>query len=276
MGTYIRLIDFTSQQDKENAFLNAVNDNNSKIKFTPKSENFGKIPGSPVAYWVSERWFGIFDVYPSMRDRYVMKKGTSTGDNAKFIKNWFEISFVKIAFDMKSPSEASLSRKKWFPINGGGERRKWYGNRTDVVNWENDGAEMKTLATKLNHGGHWSRYIINPDRFFTEAIGWSAISTSKISARYIGNGFAFSSAAMEMFGCDLKYNLALINSTVAEDILPLLAPTINFGVEQIGKIPVIINQKELVNDMVSNCISLSQSDWDSFETSWDFKKHPLI
>lgn len=104
---------------------------------------------------------------------------------------------------------------------------------------------MKALATKLNHGGHWSRYIINPDRFFTDSIGWSAISTSRISARYIGYGFAFSSAAMEAFEYDLKYLLALINSAVASDILKLLAPTINFGVEQVGKNP-CKNSKEKI------------------------------
>lgn len=135
---------------------------------------------------------------------------------------------------------------------------------------------MKALATKLNHGGHWSRYIINPDRFFTDSIGWSAISTSRISARYIGYGFAFSSAAMEAFEYDLKYLLALINSAVASDILKLLAPTINFGVEQVGKIPVKIQKKNQIERITDENIETSKSDWDSFETSWDFKVHPLV
>ena len=161
-------------------------------------------------------------------------------------------------------------------MNGGGERRKWYGNRFDLVNWENNGNEMKAYATILNHGGHWSRYIINPDRFFTEAIGWSAISTSKISARYIGHGFAFSSAAMEAFGANLKYIMALINSVVADDILKLLAPTLNFGVEQIGKIPLIIKDNLRIETTADQCIQISKEDWDSFETSWDFRKHPLV
>lgn len=135
---------------------------------------------------------------------------------------------------------------------------------------------MKALATKLNHGGHWSRYIINPDRFFTDSIGWSAISTSRISARYIGYGFAFSSAAMEAFEYDLKYLLALINSAVASDILKLLAPTINFGVEQVGKIPVKIQKKNQIERITDENIETSKSDWDSFETSWDFTVHPLV
>lgn len=135
---------------------------------------------------------------------------------------------------------------------------------------------MKQLATKLNHGGHWSRYIINPDKFFAENISWSAISSSKISVRYSGFGFAFSSASMEAFGSHLFYILGLLNSAVAEDILKLLAPTINFGVEQVGKIPVILKNEVEVTDIVTQNIDVSKRDWNSYETSWDFKRHPLV
>ena len=135
---------------------------------------------------------------------------------------------------------------------------------------------MKQLATKLNHGGHWSRYIINPDKFFAENIAWSAISSSKISVRYSGIGFAFSSASMEAFGSHLFYILGLLNSAVAEDILTLLAPTINFGVEQVGKIPVILVKEIEVTNIVTQNVDLSKCDWDSYETSWDFKRHPLV
>ena len=269
-GTYCRLIEPTSQQGKEDMFLAGEN------RYTANQDDFEKIPGNLLAYWISPNWFKAFEKNLGMRDVAVLKKGTSTGDNQRFIRQWQEVERQKIFFNAHNPQEAEKSCKKWFPINGGGERRKWYGNRTDVVNWENDGAEMKALATKLNHGGHWSRYIINPDRFFTESIGWSAISTSQISARYIGNGFAFSSAAMEAFEYDLKYLLALINSTVSNDILKLLAPTINFGVEQVGKIPVIIERKEEVESISEENITFSKEDWDSFETSWDFKTHPLV
>lgn len=269
-GTYCRLIEPTSQHGKEEMFLAGEN------RYTANQDDFMKIPGNLIAYWISPNWFKAFEKNLGMRDAAVLKKGTSTGDNQRFIRQWQEVERQKIFFDAHNPQEAEKSCKKWFPINGGGERRKWYGNRTDVVNWENDGAEMKALATKLNHGGHWSRYIINPDRFFTESIGWSAISTSQISARYIGNGFAFSSAAMEAFEYDLKYLLALINSTVSNDILKLLAPTINFGVEQVGKIPVIIERKEEVESTSAENIAISKDDWDSFENSWDFKKHPLL
>ena len=269
-GTYCRLIESTSQQGKEEMFLAEEN------RYTANQDDFAKIPGSLIAYWISPSWFEAFENNPSMRDIATLKKGTSTGDNQRFIRQWQEVNYSKILLTAHNPEEAEKSNKKWFPINGGGECRKWYGNRTDVVNWEANGAEMKALATKLNHGGHWSRYIINPDRFFTDSIGWSAISTSRISARYIGYGFAFSSAAMEAFEYDLKYLLALINSAVANDILKLLAPTINFGVEQVGKIPVKIQKKEQIERITDENIETSKSDWDSFETSWDFKMHPLV
>jgi hypothetical protein len=174
-------------------------------------DNFEKIPGAPVAYWLNENWFVNFKKYPGLREVYTLKKGTSTGDNNRFIKNWQEVPYPRIFFNAHTLLEAQKSNMKWFPINGGGERRKWYGNRLDIVNWEDDGREMKQLATALNHGGHWSRYIINPDKFFTECIGWSAISSAKLSARYVGYGFAFSSAAMESFGSNLLYTLGLLN-----------------------------------------------------------------
>lgn len=269
-GTYCRLIEPITQNGKEEMYLAERN------RYTAVQENFAKIPGSPIAYWINSNWFKTYASNPILREYIVMKKGTSTGDNVRFIRQWQEVNIEKIFFNAHSPEEAEYSGKKWFPINGGGERRKWYGNRYDVVNWESDGVEMKREATRLNHGGHWSRYIINPDKFFNECIGWSAISSSKISVRYVGYGFAFSSAAMEAFEKEIIYIMALINSVVAEDILKLLAPTLNFGVEQVGKIPIKIANKTEVENITNDNIRLSKLDWDSFETSWDFMQHPLI
>lgn len=276
-GSYFKLSEFTGGMEVQRTkVLEAINTATCPYLFEVFQDRYNEIPGSPIAFWINPKWFDSFDQYPIMRDVCVLKKGTSTGDNKRFIRQWQEVDIGKTCFTAKNPDEALSSQKKWFPINGGGERRKWYGNRFDVVNWESDGVEMKALATQLNHGGHWSRYIINPDRFFTEAIGWSAISSSRISARYVGYGFAFSSAAMEAFEADLKYILALINSVAAEDILKLLAPTINFGVEQIGRIPFVKKNASEVERITDECIRISREDWDSFEISWDFKEHPFI
>lgn len=269
-GVYERLTVPNSQPGKEQLYLEHTH------QYESKTSDFAKIPGAPTAYWISSSWINAFDKNTALREFATMKKGTSTGDNVRFIRNWHEISIADTFLSARSPEEAEQSRKKWFPINSGGERRKWYGNRNEVVNWYADGAEMKALATKLNHGGHWSRYIVSPDRFFKENIAWSAISSSKISVRYSGYGFAFSSAAMEVFGSNLFFIMGLINSVVADDILKLLAPTINFGVEQVGKIPIILENVEEVNNLVARNVDLSREDWDSFETSWDFKCHPLV
>lgn len=276
-GCYLRLTDFRGGMEVQRIkTLEAIASHDCGYYFEQTTDKFSKIPGAPMGYWLSNSWFTAFEQNQCMRDMLVLKKGTSTGDNTRFIRQWQEVNLQHVCFAAHNPSDALKSGKKWFPINGGGERRKWYGNRCDVVNWQNDGAEMKKLATELNHGGHWSRYIINPDRFFTEAIGWSAISSAKISARYIGHGFAFSSAAMQAFENKLLYCMALINSVAAEEILCLLAPTLNFGVEQVGRIPLIIARENEVESNVKNCIRLSRSDWDAFETSWDFNQHPLL
>ncbi len=247
-----------------------------KLCYIAEQEKFGEIPGNPFAYWLHEHWFDVFENNSVLRDKETMKKGMSTGDNARFIKEWYEVSLCSTMYNANNIDDAKLSGKKWFPITAGGEGRKWYGNRNQVVNWQNDGQEMKSNAIILNHGGHWSRYIVSPDLFFKPHIAWSAISSSSITVRYMGYGFAFNSAAMVVFTTKPNYYLALINSVVAKDILTVLAPTLNYGVEQIGKIPVIISREEDVNEIVDDCIATSVRDWDSFETSWDFKKHPLI
>lgn len=255
----------------------ATAEKQNKIMYISQAENFSKIPGSPVAYWLCEQWFLVFEKSQTLRETNEMKKGTSTGNNERFMRMWFEVINIKLKTNCKTPIEAQESERKWFPINSGGEARKWYGNRWYVVNWENDGYEMKNNAIQLNNGGHWSRYIVSPDKFFKDNITWSAISSSKLTVRYSGNGFIFSSAAMEVFGGDLNYIMGLLNSVVADDILKLLAPTINFGVEQVGAIPLKrIGNTKIIGDVTKKNISISKSDWDSFETSWDFKKHPLI
>ena len=276
-GLYFKLSEFKGGMEvQQEKVVEALKDKNCGYFYETSATNFSKIPGSPIAYWLVKGWFNAYETNKILREFSILKKGTSTGDNAHFIRQWSEISVLDSYFQAKSPEDAQISGKKWFPINSGGEHRKWYGNRNEVVNWYSDGKEMKQLATKLNHGGHWSRYIINPDKFFTENIVWSAISSSKISVRYSGFGFAFSSASMEAFGSHLFYILGLLNSAVAEDILKLLAPTINFGVEQVGKIPVILVKEVEVTDIVTQNVEVSKCDWDSYETSWDFKRHPLV
>lgn len=268
-ATYLRLVDYNSQNEKENAFLAKQN------LYIAQKQGFLKILGVPIAYWVTEKWIIHFDKRSPVEKYMSLKKGMSTGDNERFIRYWYEPEMRKIGIGYTS-EQAKNSKQKWFPINSGGTYRKWYGNSYHITNWKNDGQEMKDNAVELNSGGHWSRYIVNTDKFFYPGITWSAITSGKIGVRSYGNGFLFSSASMCGFGLKSEYVLALLNSCVATQILSFLAPTINFGPKQVKKIPCIVKYESNVVELAQQNMVVSKTDWDSFEISWDFKKHPLL
>lgn len=268
-GTYFRLVDGKNCGDKERMFLAGENGYPHVSQ-----QNFKKIPGCPIGYWVSEKMIEAFDNLKCLEEDFEFKKGMSTGDNTRFIRNWFEVSNNNVFYDCLSKEEAINSEKKWYPINSGGCYRKWYGNQDCVVNWLHDGEEMKANAILLNHGGHWSRYITSTDKFFRSGLSWNAISSGNICVRYFDQGFLFCSASMCGYGKDIEGAIALINSNVGMEILKLLSPTMNYGPLQVKKIPFAkcIGVKSLV---VQN-ISISRADWDAHETSWDFQENELV
>ena len=199
----------------------------------------------------------------------------STGDNARFIRNWSEVSLDNIIFTCSSNEESLKLKQKWYPINYGGTYRKWYGNQDSVANWLYDGDEMKTNATILNNGGHWSRYITSTDRFFKPGLSWNAISSGDICVRYFGQGFIFCSASMCGYGESIIPVIGLLNSKVAMEVLKVFAPTMNYGPLQVKKVPFI---KEIgkCEPIVQQNISISKLDWDAHETSWDFQRNELL
>lgn len=274
-GLYFKLSDFKGGMEvQKQKVLEALADKNCGYFYETDQTNFSKIPGSPVAYWLSRQVFIAFSTIPGVGKYMDFKKGMSTGDNARFIRYWYEVGEnVAIAI---SAEEAASSSKKWFPINSGGEYRRWYGCNYYVTNWENNGLEMKANATRLNHGGHWSRYIVNTDKFFYPGLTWNAISSATFGARIFENGFLFSSASMCGFGSHREYILALLNSCVSKKILEVLAPTLNFGAEQIRKVPCSLDREHEVEMLAQSAITQSEADWDSYETSWDFKRNPLV
>lgn len=257
-GTYARLVDYNSQQGKENAFL-AKND-----LHTAQQENFSKIPGSPIAYWVSENFIRAFENGKKLSSIAKPRQGMATADNGRFVRSWYEVPINKISFD-------SQENRKWFPYNNGGGFRKWYGYNTDVVNWENNGSEIKSFK---------NAYVRNEVDYFKTGITWNAITSSDVSVRYFPNGFIFSNAGMAIF-TDIvtqKTLLSLINSKVSKSILNVISPTLNYNAGDMGNIPIIDTNSQLENikTVTDKNISLSKADWDSFETSWDFVKHPLV
>lgn len=239
-----------------------------KRNCTASAENLEKIPGCPVAYWVGAAGINVFDVAKKLNDIANPKQGLITGDVARFVRLWFEIERPKLSLD----NNLSL---KWFPYSNGGEYRKWYGNNFDVVNWENDGFEVQHFVD--GKGKQRSRPQ-NKQFYFCEGGTWTAISSGSFSVRYYQGGGLFSNAGMAIFadGNSLIYLIALLNSTVTKYFLSVFSETLNYNQGDIAKIPVIFDKRTEVTNIASSSITLSRTDWDAFETSWDFKKHPLI
>lgn len=271
-GIYCRLVEPTTQQGKEEVFLAKEN------RYVACSDNFAKIPGAPVAYWASNSIINDFETSKSLLDYANPKQGMATMDNNKYLRMWFEVELYKEYFHCQSLKLAKEAVEKWFPYNKGGDYRKWYGNFWYVVNWENDGQELKADAIKLY--GSYSKRIYNTQYFFRKSITWSKISSGAFSVRCINDGCLFDVAGCSIFVNELEYLYfaALLNSNVVMRLLAMLSPTLNYEVGHIKAIPIIFNEynRENVNILAQQNISLSKSDWDAFETSWDFTKHPLV
>lgn len=268
-----RLVDYNTQDLKEEEYLREGN------LYVASSDNFSKIPGSPVAYWCSERIIEVFSKADLLSDIAEPRQGVKTLNNDLFLKLWFEVSSINIKYDCVSIDESIASKKKWFPYNKGGSYRKWFGNNVYLVNWENDGKAMKSLAVKKYNS--ITRTITNISYFFLPGLTWSSLSSGNISLRAFDKGYIFDSKGSSMFFNDRtleKYVLALVNSKIAMKFLEFLAPTLDFNIGPLSKIPVIVDEKQTdeINEIVVMCIKYAKIDWDSFETSWDFEVHPLI
>lgn len=273
-GTYCRLIEPTSQQGKEDMFLSSEN------RYFANQDNFAKIPGSPVAYWVSAKVYQAF-TNKLVRDYAFVGIGMRTGDNDRFLRRWFEVSIERECFDAKDKIDAINSHKKWFSYNKGGERRRWYGNNEYIVNWENDGFEIKE-NTKLHYpqlGDNLGWKISNETQYFKPLLTWTFISSAGFGGvRYKNQGFICDVQGSMIVGDDiaLKYLAGFLCSKVTAYLLDIINPTISIQVKDIATLPVISEQQDKVVSITKECISAEKDDWDAFETSWDFKKHPLV
>ena len=267
-GTYLRLADYNNADLKEEEFFNKAN------YFQAKQKDFEKIPGSPIAYWVSDKIREIFEKNQKLGEVGEAKQGLATADNNRFLRLWNEVSYNKIGYNMSNSKEALESKKKWFPYNKGGEVRKWYGNQEYLVNWENDGYEIKNF---YDEKGKLRSRPQNIESYFKESISWSKVSSSNFSMRFYQKGLLFADAGMSYFSNEnLKYILGLSNSKLINKILSLLSPTLNFEVGHISNIPIIKKENTLVEKLVEENLNISKEEWDSRETSWDFEKLSLI
>lgn len=277
-GVYIRLIDLNTTELKRLATIETKLNRSSKLYFKANQNDFEKITGSPIGYWLSENFKNIFSSSIALGEIAKPRQGMATSNNNRFIRQWYEVINLKSGFGFKSHIEAKKSQKKWFPYNKGGERRKWYGNQDFLVNWYDDGKELMGFAKNLY--GSPTRTIKNIEFYFQKSITWSFISTGGFSVRLTPEGFLFDVGGSSTFP-DVEDFLALTSllcSKVSEQALFVIAPTINFQAGDIKKIPVIqkIFKNVAIEDFTINNIELSKIEWDSREISWGFEKNELI
>ena len=269
--TYCRLVEPTTQFGKEEMFLSGKN------RYYISVDSFEHIGGYPIAYWASERSLVNFKTAKPLVEFSRPRVGQNTGDNERFLRLWFELQYERIGFGT-TLEQLPTCQHKWIPYNKGGSFRRWYGNFDRVVNWENDGKEIKNYAVIRNKGKHWSRYIQNLDNMCREGISWSDIASTRFACRYLPKGFICDVKGSSTFP-DAKYRkyiMAFLNSHVAIYYLQMLNPTTTYQVGNIGSLPLVYKSVELVNKLAEATMVLSKTDWDAFETSWDFTRHPLI
>ena len=268
-GYYLRLVDFRGGMEvQRQKTLEAIRNHNCGFYYEQSTDSFSKIPGSPVAYWASAKMLEAFET--GNRFSGETKKGVLTGDNNTYLRLWHEVNSYKMDLSAYSHEDMLKSGLKWFPVTSGGEKRRWYGNFDTVVNLENNGADIKANVKNLR--------LRDPQFYMLEAITWTEISSGIFTCRYVPAGILFGNGGSVsfFFNGKLKYHLALLNSKVAMEILRYLAPTINYGPEQINRIPIVYDNEVQVNEFTDKSVLLSKTDWDSFETSWDFQYHPLL
>jgi type II restriction/modification system DNA methylase subunit YeeA len=277
-GYNIRLVDGKSEAEKNALLLRAVSNENCKYLFRASTADFNKVPGSPIAYWLSVPVLKCF----STAERYLsdicdIREGINTGDNEKFLRLWQEVSNSLIQFDAK-PKEALLG--KWFPHRKGGSFRKWSGNREFVINWENGGRDIHVYhKLPLTYNGAPVR---GKALFFREALSWSRISTGKISFRFHVAGSTYDSTAPSIFikSEEQMQLLAFLNGKIVSHLLAAMSPTLDFRIMNLGRIPLIpvndVDKRNCLQNSTNTLADIACRDWDSYEISWDFKILPLL
>ncbi|WP_085721968.1 BREX-1 system adenine-specific DNA-methyltransferase PglX [Limosilactobacillus reuteri] len=279
VGSYERLVGGSSEEDKKRLYLECIKYPNSSSMYRISQHSFDKIPGSPIAYWAPQALINDFEKGKPLGQLVDAKVGLQTGNNKRFLRYWYEVDFNNIFFDAHNTAEAKQSGKKWFPYNKGGSYRKWYGNYDYVVNWQNDGYEIKHFTD--SRGKVRSRPQ-NTDYYFKNAITWPLITSGNFSMRFRTFGSIHDVAGMSAFSDNpntLKLILGLGNSSIMKQLVGLLNPTINYQIGDIERIPVLHMDKtteSAVIQQVDHAISLSKHDWDQQEESWDYGMPSVI
>ncbi|MGB4966699.1 MAG: BREX-1 system adenine-specific DNA-methyltransferase PglX, partial [Candidatus Saccharimonadales bacterium] len=276
-GDYIRVTDVRDSNKKEALSLAAIADEKHELRYRASNADFEVFPGKIIAYWASNAMKRAFINGKSLDPNYAhTNTGIMTGDNGRFVRLWWEVPEPKLKTDAENADAAQVSGKKWFPYNKGGEFRRWYGNNDYIVNWQDDGRE---IFSRREGEKRFSQNIPRQYRF-TPALTWSKISSGNISFRYKPSGHLFDIAGASMFADNetLTYLQGMLNSSIIGKFASVMSPTLNFESGQIGSYPIIesVEYRDEVIDVVNENRLISKSEWDSFETSWDFERHPLL
>ncbi|WP_237150145.1 BREX-1 system adenine-specific DNA-methyltransferase PglX [Planococcus kocurii] len=269
-GEYIKLSDFKGSLNQPIKVIEAVSNPSVSYRSSFDQDNFSKIPGSPIAYWVSEETIKVFEKNDSLGNIIEAKQGCATANNNKYLRLWYECNFNNIGFNIGSRQESKESGKMWFPYNKGGAYRKWYGNQEYVIKWGNDGEEIFNDKKAV---------VRNPGYYFKESVSWSDITSSSSAFRFYEKGFIFDSTGHCCFAneeVDVYQILAICNNKFFDSIIKMLNPTLHFHVGYFKNLPgAILNDNES-KEIVKQNIQISKSDWNSKETSWKFEKNSLI
>lgn len=272
-GSYIRLSDFRGAENQGPKTLEAIQNPDCGWMYTACGNDFKSLPGKPLSYWVSDKIRSVFASNTSLRENAKAVVGLQTGDNEQFLRLWFELEFSRIGFSMSSSDKAKESKFKWFPYNKGGSFRKWYGNQDYTVNWEDDGYEIKHF---VDNNGRLRSRPQNTEYYFKESVSWSDITSSTNSFRYFPAGFIHGNKGNSVFLENRNSILSLLsylNNNFIYLATKIINPSLTFNVGDLEKLP---NCTNISCQKTENLIKIEKQDWDSYETSWNFKNLPLL
>jgi len=276
-GGFVRLSDFRGADNQAPRTLEAIADPACGWFYRAAAADFAKIPGSPIAYWVSERMLHVFETSRRLKEIGLTRLGMTTANNALFTRLWHEVDVDGVSLNSPDSMHFRRSNKRWVPYNKGGQYRKWYGNLDTVLFWENDGHAIKNYGAEDDH---IRSTVPNTDYYFRDCITWSKISSAAAAFRYRPRGSIFDVAGACIFleGDNPYRLLGLLNTRITYAVLRVLSPTLNFEGGQVSSIPIVESPELLAgsNTIVPRLIGLSRADWDSYETSWDFTGLPLL
>lgn len=271
-GAYVRLVDINGSEAKRQKALEAIGNPGCGWFYRRDAETFKQIPGTPIAYWASDALLNSFATSSSLVDVAKPRQGLATGDNDSFLRDWWEVAFDKLGRGMSSAMLAKESGCTWFPCNKGGGYRRWYGFNSVVIDWKDDGHRLKEFPGSV---------IRNPSYYFSEGMSWGTISSAKMSMRWSPVG-AISEHAGSMIYLSREDDLFWVvlgftNSVVAEQMMAFLSPSLRFTEGPVGLLPIAaVEDVSCLKELVETLISISKTDYDTFETSWDFERHPLV